>query len=684
MNNGGGAATNSGIDFQQRIAALVLVHILADIKNYHSLQLGEDVDVNELRFETNDSIDDLVLITTGGRAFIQAKRSVSLSDNVNSDFSKTLRQFVNQYATDHINTDMYILATPSTSSGRITKELKKLTEAIRLNETGGKENPLTKTEKEVLEKTRSLISRHYRRKTGKPISDEVFYLIFKKIHIAVLDIQEGSAHENAVLTLLAGKTNVSPHLLWRNLIALSLSLAKDRLSINQKALIDRMGKFIKNTPDDITKNISEFLRIEKPDFLSVGRDVLLVESLLDDYDYLILELYRFEDDGQKRLKFFNNQVELLNGSKWNVIRRTATFSGIERYIEEQKEFLSNKKICIMPINTEHNIEDEDYVKLYAEHCIQLVESSENLFICLHCGDVISENLAPFIEIDEENSKHCIGLVHHRCLQPLDRVLGGIKSDLFQEKTLLQDFDYNKWFLTAPRGQGGIGSISENLTNQIYTIAWKPDYSEISKGSWCVKIDLEDGSARYAHERGKVTRFSEIEAINHAGQLNEGFKHARNNQDPWCYTLENESFTTYSVILKFMPKNEKYIKCVKSIAVPYTRSIGDSYSRFDNFYAPLALLIDRKIGEPIVIGNAVTLISNPLNLKQYVDNWENAGIELPDFLVSIIESDDKFDKFCLQFKAKGVGILIDPIITMRGELTSGLVVENYYDLLARRV
>ena len=160
-NGGGGAATNSGIDFQQRIAALVLSHMLVDVNNYSALQLGDELNVNEVRFETNNNIDDLVLQTTSGRVLIQAKRSLSLSDSTNSEFSAVLKQFVAQYVDDNANTDTYLLATSSRSSQRITKELRKLTEAARLNETGSTDNPLTKAEEEVLGKTRGVIQAHY-------------------------------------------------------------------------------------------------------------------------------------------------------------------------------------------------------------------------------------------------------------------------------------------------------------------------------------------------------------------------------------------------------------------------------------------------------------------------------------------------------------------------------------------
>jgi len=679
-NGGGGAATNSGIDFQQRIAALVLSHMLVDVNNYSALQLGDELNVNEVRFETNNNIDDLVLQTTSGRVLIQAKRSLSLSDSTNSEFSAVLKQFVAQYVDDNANTDTYLLATSSRSSQRITKELRKLTEAARLNETGSTDNPLTKAEEEVLGKTRGVIQAHYLDKTGSAITEDSLNCLFKRIRVALIDIEEGTSLEAAVLILLAGKANISPQLLWSSLIALCVSLAKDRLSIDNDGLIQRIGKYIGNTDtDSASKATFDFLRVQCQEPFSAGREVLLVKSFLEDADYLILELYRFEDDGRKRSKFFDNKVELLNGLTCEVIYRAATFAGIERFIEERANHFSQAKVAIIPINTEENVEEQPYAMAHASHCSYLAESSDNPLQCLHCGDAISEDLAQFIEIDEEQQEHTVGLIHSRCLRPIDRVLGVIHSDLFRENKLLSNFDYTTWFLEAPRGQGLFGAMS-HLGNSIYPVAWKPDYNQVSKGLWCVKINLDDGSARYVHERRRVIRYSENEAINTAMEFDESFKRARNDKDPWCYTTENEGFTTYSVALKVMTEEERCLLCVNAEAVNYTRSIGNAYSKFDNFYAPLAILIERSTGLPVSISDAVFLISNPMLLEKYIENWRRAGIELPDFDVSIIESDDKFDKFASQVKSDGRTLIVNPMLTMSGELSSGCVIENYYELV----
>ena len=395
---------------------------------------------------------------------------------------------------------------------------------------------------------------------------------------------------------------------------------------------------------------------------------------MNDADYLILELYRFDDDGRRRLKFYENKVEMLDGSTWNVIYRASTFVGVDRFIEEQEERFSNARVIIYPINTEENLEDSSFARAHSELCKNLIESCENFFECIHCGDVISEDETHFIEIDEENKKHCVGLVHKKCLNSLDRVLGIIHSDLFRTHKLLKNFDYSVWFKAILAGQGLFAAISQ-YKNNVISIVWNPDYNQISKGNWCVRINLEDGSALYVHERGRVVRCSEVEAIKKVQKFNKSFEEAWANEDPWCYTSESGVFIIYSGALELLDNNERCLLCVDAQAVKYTQSIGNTYSKSNNYYAPLAFLIDESTGDPIIINNTIFLISNPLSLEKYIENWSRAGIKLPEFVISIIDSDDRFDIFVRQAKDNNIEIIVNPMLLISGELSGGFVIEN---------
>lgn len=678
MGGSGGAATNAGIDFQQRVAALVVAQIAAGLYDFTSIQLGSSLDIKELRFEAKDYIDDLVIVSHSGRALIQAKRSLSLSSKIDSEYSSVIGQFVGQHLLSGVATDSYVIATSSKSSRRIKTELKKITEALRLNEDAEGNNPFTKSELDVYETTKSLIEDHYLRIKKQSASSDCVKNIIKKVRVAVIDIEEGTPLEAAILTVLSTKSCVSPDLVWASIISLCISLSKDRLTIDKAGIESRIGKYFKQINANEIAN--EYFRLKCEDSISAGRDCLVVKSFVEACDYLVVELYRFDDDGAKRLKFYGDKVELLNGETWTIIHRAATFSGIERYLEESSDITENTKVAILPINSEKDIESEPFARSHADYLATLTENSQNPLNCLHCGDPVSKDLSPFVEIDDEENEHAVGVVHSECLHKIDRVLGQINSELFSENKLLESFDYSTWFAKSVAGQGLFSGLA-NIGNRVAPIAWKPDYNNISRGPFCVRISLEDGSARYVHERGKVVRHSEEQAQETADFFNECFDKARKDGDPWCYTSEKETFGPYSTVLELISEDEICVFCSSAEPAKYTRSIGDAYSELENFYAPLALFLEKSSGCPICIDSAFFLVSNPLQLARFIDNWKKASIDLPEFTVSIIATDSDFDKFIGNAKIEGKAVLINPIFKLSGELVSGFVVENYYDLVA---
>ncbi len=90
-----GSATNAGIDYQQRVAAWFLVALLFNHDISSTLDLSAPSYIKEIAFETAENIDDLRLqLTNQNNIFVQIKRSLSLSTSTNSDFYKTIKQFV--------------------------------------------------------------------------------------------------------------------------------------------------------------------------------------------------------------------------------------------------------------------------------------------------------------------------------------------------------------------------------------------------------------------------------------------------------------------------------------------------------------------------------------------------------------------------------------------------------------
>src|SRR5262249_46865800 len=95
---GGGAATQAGINYQNRVAAWFATRILAERDASPSLGLPADISLEFLRCETEQPVDDLMIGTSaGGHLFIQVKHSLSLERAENSAISSSISQFVRQF-----------------------------------------------------------------------------------------------------------------------------------------------------------------------------------------------------------------------------------------------------------------------------------------------------------------------------------------------------------------------------------------------------------------------------------------------------------------------------------------------------------------------------------------------------------------------------------------------------------
>ncbi|MFV0349616.1 MAG: hypothetical protein ACK5JO_13625 [Halodesulfovibrio sp.] len=134
---GGGAATNAGIDFQARVAAYFMTHMALEMP-ISTLNLIEFNSYPvEIFFETSKSVDDInVHLSDKTTLLIQAKRTVNLSESQESDFGKSLKQFIADYASSGSKSNVYILAIGSGSSSKVRCVLKKILNSIRANKKG--------------------------------------------------------------------------------------------------------------------------------------------------------------------------------------------------------------------------------------------------------------------------------------------------------------------------------------------------------------------------------------------------------------------------------------------------------------------------------------------------------------------------------------------------------------------
>ncbi len=148
-----GSATSAGIDYQQRVAAWFLVALLFNHDVSNTLDLPETSYIKDIAFETAENIDDLRLqLTNQNNIYLQIKRSLNLSTSTNSDFYKTIKQFVKQFVLNMYSKDIFMLITSSDSSSKILRDLVKIFSSARLNDEKYTQNPLSKSERDTYEK----------------------------------------------------------------------------------------------------------------------------------------------------------------------------------------------------------------------------------------------------------------------------------------------------------------------------------------------------------------------------------------------------------------------------------------------------------------------------------------------------------------------------------------------------
>ncbi|MBU5263555.1 hypothetical protein [Bacillus atrophaeus] len=677
--------TNAGIDFQQRVSGWILFNMVVDMGLANSIDIKENTYIEKVAFETRDIIDDLVVTTKGNeKLFFQMKRTASLTKSEDSDFYKAINQFVRQYIQEGKSVNNYILVTTSNTSNPIKNDLRKILESIRLNPLSFIENPLNKSEKSVFDRFKNLIKEIYKKVTNEEISEQQFLDFSSKMIISILDIEDGMAFEKSVLTALSSKLNtVSPQFFWSFLISTSLSFASSRMSVTCKELKDKWKEYIDNpkenvSSEDVVEGTFNFILNE--DDISIGKDVVLVEGneeLGEGFSskMLLMELFRFDDDGSKRVQYIDNNFAILkNGSRMKVLHRTATCTGMERYLMENNENLLYDELIILPANGIESVEQELPVKLHKELCQRYIKENKKEFMnCLHCGKGISEK-SYAIENDDLYERSILGVVHHDCLRPIDRVLGLITSDMFDAHNYLRKFNYNLWINSIKDSQAMINNIRNSKINQLGHMAWNPYKGTNKHFNNCIKINLSNGDFRYLLDRGKVDRFNKSEAKKTAKLFNEYFEKNK-TRDPFGYTSINYIYGTYSNLMRIKNDNEDFLECVSAEVERYNNHIGIQYNTNKSYYAPLLTITLLEKEELLTLNGYLVFLSAPLTLKNYISNWEKAGINLKEYELNILSTDEEFDNLMREYDRKGIAGVIDPIVDIRGEFSQGILLEN---------
>ncbi len=417
---------------------------------------------------------------------------------------------------------------------------------------------------------------------------------------------------------------------------------------------------------------------------SVGKEIILIESFVDEHDYLILENFRFDNNGNKRLRFKEDKVIFKSKDgdiSQKLIRRFATWQGLTRYTELNDQFFRENKIAIMNAHTDiENIEDELHCITHADYLKELIEFNKNLMSCLHCGEKISTNDSYLVEIDEINFKSNVGNVHKECLRNADRILGKSGFEGLKESSLI-NFDYTLWLELLEKGQGQIQPINNQLSKlKIAIISWNPE-NNINIGKYCVRVLYENGNTDFMKLGKEIHRFKSSEIDNEIATFNSQLKGQKDKNDLPGMIVETNLFGSFQFLSKLKKTNQTIVNVSHYEKAIYSNQLEEFQSKIENDYTPLGIIKSIETEETFMIRDLVPLISNPIEIDKYYDNWKELLGDFDKQSIQIIKSDFELDTYIQNFLSKGLQPILNPLFNNEnGQLESGLLIKSMESII----
>jgi hypothetical protein len=674
---GSGAATSSGVNYQNRVAAYLLATSLCE----RSLPEFGSASIRKIGFETTEAVDDLnIQLENGTTVYLQIKRNLSFSTSPTSELHSVLRQFAKQFQTTSKPSQM-MLVTTTDSSARVTGGMRAALNAFRNGDEDSfrRDQPLSiKNTIHELQNTVGTIVQG-----SEEARRAINIQILQKISVWALDLEAGSSLEQAIVILLQSRGFISPDLLWGKLIADCVNHSSLRHTVTSSEARARYEKFLLPMEEPKLQEDERLIATAPgaPD-LSVGRELVLGRwaQAPDDKVYLF-EFYRFDEHCAERLRFENGKCILAKGDVIECIHRAATYDGMTRFLTENPDVSGESGLVIVPINSKQDFENGICVDRWRAIVRNAWKRNNARLKCLHCGKPVSSS-PDFVESGTGDSLR-VGITHRKCTRADDRVLGILKGEFFERFSYLVNFDAEAWFRAAQRGQGALAHRKDFPRNAV--LAWGGRASSVSPGDYLVECRLADGRSVFFHERGRIHRMTRAEAEAAVAMMTPRIKTAREAGDPDCYSDQSRAYGSRSTLLQLLGGSEKLVEIESAEVVPFRQELADEYAIWDNWYAPLAHLRLTADGSLFDIGGFVPLIASPFDLDKFLENWKTGKIEVPDYEIMILESDRQFDDFAADALEGGINLIVDPLVDPTGKpsFVSGIPIRSMQQMTDSR-
>jgi hypothetical protein len=236
----GGSATATGIDFQSRVAAIFAVNILAEQGVSLDWGLPPHVSLESIRLETEQPIDDILLITSDqGKIYIQVKHSLSLARGLNSALASCIDQCVRQYVMGLSQNDMevdpsrdrFIIVTSPKSSKPIKEIVPNVLEKIRANGTNDTLVNVSQSELEIYTVLTQHANSSWKQVAGALPTDYEIKKLFSLVYFKVIDADKDGSDESQAQQILRSsilKTPSDVDAAWNILIQACTNLSRLR------------------------------------------------------------------------------------------------------------------------------------------------------------------------------------------------------------------------------------------------------------------------------------------------------------------------------------------------------------------------------------------------------------------------------------------------------------------------
>jgi len=246
---------------------------------------------------------------------------------------------------------------------------------------------------------------------------------------------------------------------------------------------------------------------------------------------------------------------------------------------------------------------------------------------------------------------------------------------------LVNFDANAWFRASHAGQMAIANAGLVVGRMPHLLWSGPDINWTSK-QYVIEISLVGGGREIVTQRNSVHKFSKAEAEDFVARLNDSFNDARSRSDPWCYTDQSKGFGLKSLLLEQVGAKERIIPVEVARVRTYDERFAARFRRPGYWYAPLLYLRSLSTGEPVMINDTFPLISDPLKLRNFMENWRESKIDVFNYETVSLLSDSEFDQFMQWVEGNDWRAVINPLLDpVHGTLVSGIPVSSL-DVLAR--